>query len=48
MKYEHKFPTFMTAAGLAALLILPTLGFAHSMCSAQTLGSAASYAVLAG
>jgi hypothetical protein len=42
MKHEYKFPTIITAAGLAALLILPSAG------SAQTLGSAASFAVLAG
>ena len=42
MKNQYKFPTIMTAAGLAALLILPSIG------SAQSLGSAASFAVLAG
>jgi hypothetical protein len=42
MKHEYKFSTIMTAAGLAALLILPSIG------SAQSLGSAASYAILAG
>ena len=43
MNHKHKHPTIMAGAGLAALLFLPSLGFAQS-----GLGSAASYAVLAG
>lgn len=43
MNQKHKHPTLMAGAGLAALLFLPSLGFAQS-----GLGSAASYAVLAG
>lgn len=42
MNHKHKHPTIMAGAGLAALLFLPSLGFA------QSLGAAASFAVLAG
>jgi len=42
MNHEHKHPTIMAGVGLAALLFLLSLGFA------QSLGSAASFAVLAG
>ena len=42
MNHEHKHSTILAAAGLGALLFLPSLGFA------QSLGSAASFAVLAG
>jgi hypothetical protein len=43
MKHEYGYPTIMAAAGLAALLFLPSIGMAQA-----GLGSAASYAVLAG
>jgi type VI secretion system secreted protein VgrG len=42
MKHGYKFSTIVVGVGLATLLILPSTGFG------QTLGSAASYAVLAG
>ena len=42
MKCEYQFPTIVAAAALAALLLVPSPGLA------QGLGSAASYAVLAG
>jgi type VI secretion system secreted protein VgrG len=43
MKLECKPPTILTGVALVALLLLPSLGFAQ-----PGLGSAASYAVLAG
>jgi len=43
MKFSYKHSSLVVGAGLAGLLVLPTPGFALA-----TLGSAASYAVLAG
>jgi type VI secretion system secreted protein VgrG len=43
MNFRYKNPSSATAAGLIALLFLPSLAFAQG-----TLGTAASYAVLAG
>ena len=43
MKFSYKRSSLVVGAGLAGLLVLPTPGFALA-----TLGSAASYAVLAG